>query len=93
MVLRRVYPSNARNLRLLKTMPAKGDHSLRPSARVRGLNLFGSALKVFRTQSAMASGSGRCGGVIVSGFSFHVARKDVVVDGDGQESGDLKMQL
>lgn len=40
-------------------MPARGDHSLRPSARVRGLNFCGRALKVSSTQSAIASGSGR----------------------------------
>lgn len=39
-------------------MPARGDHSLRPSARVRGLNFCGRALKVLSTQSAIASGCG-----------------------------------
>jgi len=42
----------------LSTMPAKGTHSRRPSARVRGLHFAGSALKAARTQSAIASGCG-----------------------------------
>lgn len=54
-------------LHLLRTMPARGDHSLRPSARVRGLNFCGRALKVLSTQSAIASAcSASSDGMVIS---------------------------
>jgi hypothetical protein len=46
------------DLLLLNTIPASGTHSRRPSASFLGLNLGGRALKVWRTQSAIASGWG-----------------------------------
>ena len=43
---------------LLRTMPASGTHSRRPSASLLGLNFVGRAWKALRTQSAIASGWG-----------------------------------
>lgn len=48
---------------LLRTMPARGTHSRRPSASTRGLHFRGNALKVLSTQLAMSSADMGGGGI------------------------------
>lgn len=49
------FPSLLTNSPLLRTMPANGTHSRRPSVSVRGLHFADKDSKVWRTQSAIVS--------------------------------------